>query len=95
MTHVIPETPPDYDDARLTERPDGFYWQSKSGGKEFGPFPTLLEAVRDMQYRDNAEIEPGETLEEAEADLGIADWIDPETGEPAEESIPRVGDDRS
>lgn len=95
MTHVIPETPPDYDDARLTERPDGFYWQSKSGGKEFGPFPTLLAAVLDMQYRDNAEIESGESLEEAEADLGIADWIDPETGEPAEECIPRVGDDQS
>ena len=88
MTHVIPETPPDYDTTRVIERPDGFYWQSKSSGREFGPFLTLLEAVQDMQYRDNAEIEPGETLEEAEADLGIADWIDPETGGPAEESIP-------
>ena len=95
MTYVIPETPPDYDTTRVIERPDGFYWQSKSGGRESGPFPTLLEAVQDMQYRDNAEIEPGETLEEAEADLGIADWIDPETGGPAEESIPRVADDRS
>ena len=95
MTHVIPETPPDYDDTRIIERPDGFYWQSKSGGKEFGPFPTLLEAVVDMQYRNDAEIEPGETLEQAEADLGIADWIDPETGEPAEEGVPRVGDNRS
>lgn len=95
MTHVIPETPPDYDDTRLIERPDGFYWQSKSGGKEFGPFPTLLAAVLDMQYPDNAEIEPEESLEEAEADLGITDWIDPETGESAEASIPRVGDDRS
>lgn len=94
MTHMIPETPPDYDDRRLIERPDGFYWQAKSGGKEFGPFPTLIAAVLDMQYCDDAEIEPGESLEEAEADLGIADWIDPETGEPAEESIPRVGDDR-
>ncbi len=95
MAQVIPQTPPDYDATRIIERPDGFYWQPKSGGKEFGPFPTLLAAVLDMQYRDNAEIEPGESLEEAEADLGIADWIDPETGEPAEESIPRVGDDRS
>lgn len=93
MTHVIPETPPDYDDTRITERPDGFYWQPRSCGREFGPFP--LEAVLDMQYRGSAGIEPGETLEEAEADLGIADWIDPETGEPAEESIPRVGDARS
>ena len=95
MTHMIPETPPDDDDTRIIERPDGFYWQSKAGGKDFGPFPTLLAAVQDMQVRDNAEVEPGETLEEAEAEIGIADWIDPETGEPAEESIPRVGDDRS
>ena len=95
MTHVIPETPPDYDDTRIVERPDGFYWQSKSGGREFGPLPSLLAAVLDMQYRATGEVEPGETLEEVEADLGIADWIDPETGEPAEESIARVGDDRS
>lgn len=72
--------------------PRRFYWQSKSG-KEFGPFPTLLEAIQDMQYRDNPEVEPGETLAEAEADLGIADWIDPETGEPAQGSTPRVADD--
>jgi hypothetical protein len=92
MTHIIPETPPDYDKTRIIERPDGFYWQSKSGSDESGPFPSLIEAIQDMQYRDNSEIEPGETLEEAEADAGIADWIDPETGEPAEESIPRLED---
>lgn len=60
---------------------------------EYGPFPTLLEAVRDMQYRDESEVEqfePGETLEEAESDIGIADWVDAETGEPAEENPPRL-----
>ncbi len=93
MTQVIPETPPQYDEARISERPDGFYWQPKSGGKEFGPFPSLLEAVLDMEYRDSADIEPGESLEEAESDIGIADWIDPDTGEPAEESVPRLGDE--
>ena len=92
MTHIIPETPPDYDKTRIIECSDGFYWQSKSGGDESGPFPSLIEAILDMQYRDNSQIEPGETLEEAEADAGIADWIDPETGEPAEESIPRLED---
>lgn len=92
MTHIIPETPPDYDKTRIIERPDGFYWQSKIGGDESGPFPSLIEAIQDMQYRDNSQVEPGETLEEAEADAGIADWIDPETGEPAEESIPRLED---
>lgn len=95
MTHVIPETPPDYDDTRIIERPDGFYRRPKSRGEEFGPFPTLLEAVFDMQYRDNAGIEPGETIEQAEADLGLADRNDPESGEPAEKSIPRLGEDRS
>ena len=93
MSHAIAETQPDYEATRVIERPDGFYWQFRSGGKEFGPFPTLLAATQDMQYQGNAEVESGETLEQAEADLGIADWIDPETGEPAEESIPRVRDD--
>ncbi len=92
MIQVIPETPPEYDSTRIIERPDGFYWQATSGGRDFGPFPTLLAAVMDMQYHDDGEIEPGETLEEAEADIGIADWIDSETGEPAEEGVPRVRD---
>lgn len=91
-TKVIPETPPDYDATRVIERPDGFYWQSMIDGEEFGPFPSLLEAVQHMQYQGDGEIEPGETLEEAEADLGISGWIDPDTGELAEESIPRVED---
>jgi hypothetical protein len=90
MTQVIPQTPPEYDSTRIVERPNGFYWQSKTGAEEFGPFATLLEAVQDMQYRDDAAVEPGETVEEAEAEIGIADWVDPETGEPAEESVPRV-----
>jgi hypothetical protein len=94
MTQRIPETPPDYDRARIVERPDGFYWQSKDGGKEFGPFETLIAAVQDMQRGDGeqAEPEPGETLEEAESEIGIAEWVDPETGEPAEENRPRLED---
>lgn len=92
MRQAIPETAPDYDETRIIERPDGFYWQARDGGKEYGPFPTLLAAVQDMEYRDNAEPEPGETLAEAEADIGMADWIDQETGEPAEESPPRLNE---
>lgn len=92
MTHIIPETPPDYDKTRVIERPDGFYWQAKDGGEEFGPFPTLIAAVQDMQYGDDSEFEPGETVAEAEAEIGIAEWIDPETGEPAEENVPRLED---
>ena len=92
MSHVIPETPPDYDRTRVIERPDGFYWRPKGTAREFGPFATLLEAVHDMQATDGDAQEPGETLEEAEAEVGIADWIDPETGEPAEESRPHLED---
>jgi hypothetical protein len=92
MTQVIPETPPDYDRTRIVERPDGYYWQSKDGGREFGPFTTLLEAVQDMEAGGDGESEPGETLAEAESEIGIADYADPDTGEPAEEQRPRLDD---
>jgi len=90
MTHPIPETPPDYDATRIVERPDGVYWQSKEGGREYGPFDTLMQAVQEMQSSDGAALEPGETLEQAESEIGIAEWIDPETGEPSEEGSPRL-----
>jgi hypothetical protein len=89
MSRSIPETTPDFDRTRVTERPDGFYWQAKDNGREYGPFATLLEAVQSMEADDRAP-EPGETLEEAEAEIGIADFVDPDTGEPAEESRPRL-----
>lgn len=93
MTQVIPETPPDYDRTRIVERPNGFYWQSKDGGREFGPFETLLEAVQDMEAGGgDAESAPGETLAEAEDEIGIADYKDPETGELAEEQRTRLED---
>jgi hypothetical protein len=90
MKRVIPPTVPDYDEARIVDRPDGYYWQSKDGGRECGPFATLLEAVQDMQVSDDETPEPGETLAEAEAELGIADWIDPDTGQLAEEESTRI-----
>lgn len=80
---LIPETPADSDDARIIERPNGFYWQS-AGGAEYGPFRSLLEASEDMARGDDEGPEPGESLQEAEAEIGIGDWIDPDTGEPAE-----------
>jgi hypothetical protein len=92
MTQVIPETPPEYDRTRILERPDGYYWQSKDGGREFGPFATLLEAVQDMEVGGEAVPEEGETLAEAEDEIGIADYKDPDTGEPAEEQRPRIED---
>jgi hypothetical protein len=92
MSQLLPETPPDYDTTRIIERPNGFFWQSTAGGEEFGPFPTLLEAVQDMQYRDRGTLEPGENLEEAQAELGIEDWFDPDTGAPAGRGVPRLED---
>jgi hypothetical protein len=89
---VIPETSPESDRARVIERPDGFYWQSKDGGKESGPFVTLLEAVEDMQYNADSDFEPGESVGQAEDEIGISDWVDPDTGELAEELTPRIED---
>ncbi len=92
MAIPIPQTPPDYDKTRVIERPDGFYWQDKDTGREFGPFPSLVEAVEDMEYSADSDTGIGEGLQEAEDELGIADWIDADTGLPAEESIPHIED---
>lgn len=86
MTTNIPETPAEFDNTRILERPDGFYWQDKETEEVFGPFSTLLEAVQDMEYSADSDYEPGESLQEAESELGIADWNDPDTGLPAEET---------
>lgn len=83
---------PEEDRARIIERPDGFYYRAERGNGEYGPFPTLAEAVADMQATGEEDFEPGETLEEAEDEIGISSWIDPDTGEPAEEGIPRTED---
>jgi hypothetical protein len=92
MKQVIPETNPDYDTARVIERPDGFYWQTKDGRREYGPFETLIAAVQDMDVLDDESQEPGESLQEAEAEIGMSDWIDPETGEPAEANVHHLED---
>ena len=92
MKKIIPETSPEFDRARVIERPDGFYWQSKDGGKESGPFETMLEAVEDMQYNADSDFEPGESVAQAEDEIGIAEWVDPDTGELAEELTPRIED---
>jgi hypothetical protein len=91
-SQMIPETPPEYDHTRIIERPDGFYWLDKDTNEEYGPFPTLLAAVEDMEYKADSDFEPAETLQEAEEEIGISDWIDPDTGLPAEESLPHLND---
>ena len=92
MGHTVPAGTPEADRARVLERPDGFYWRSEDRKSEYGPFPTLIAALADMQETGDSGYEPGESLEEAEDEIGIAAWIDPDTGEPAEESGPRIKD---
>lgn len=89
----IPQTSPDYDHTRVIERPDGFYWQDKRSDTLYGPFPTLLGAVQDMQDHDGDGYEEGETLEEAESEIGMAGWIDQETGRPAEDTPTHLADE--
>ena len=77
---------------RVLERPDGFYGQSEDGKEQYGPFPSLKDAVAAMNSAEESAYEPGETLEEAEEEIGISKWIDPDTGQPAEDSVPRIDD---
>src|SRR3954463_15027097 len=81
---------------RVIERPDGFYWESKSGGEPHGPFPSLAEAEADMlaggASAEGEDVEEAGSLHEAESDLGINEWIDPDTGGPAEDNVPRIED---
>lgn len=85
MTEPIPEISSLCDQTRIIERPDGFYWQDVLTDALYGPFPTLLEAVQDMEYSAESDFEPGETLAEAEAEIGVTGWVDPVTGEPLDE----------
>ena len=77
----------------ILERPDGFYWEPKSGELR-GPFVTRAEADADRLAGGATEeaLEAGETLQEAESEIGMAEWIDPDTGGPAEDNIPRIED---
>lgn len=93
MTQAIPTTPAEYDSTRVIERPDGFYWQSLDGGRDHGPFPTLLEAVLDMQAVDDEhEGDALEAVREAEDVLGVPEWVDPETGHLADDEWTRTED---
>ena len=86
-----PTPPVESDRTRITERPDGFYWQSLDGGREYGPFPTLLEAQLDMQAVDDEAAGDADTaIRDAEAALGVPEWVDPETGHLADDEWTRT-----
>jgi len=89
---VEPKLHEEDEQTRLIERPDGFYWQNKFSEKLYGPFPTLIDAMEDTQYREDSNYEEGESLIEAEAEIGISDWVDPDTGELAEGPTPHFND---
>lgn len=93
LSSLKEQTQPDDDMARIIERPDGFYWQDSLTERMYGPFPTLLKAMEDMQYQEDSDYEEGESLQEAEAEIGISDWIDPDTGELAEGTSPHLSDE--
>ena len=95
MTTTTPAAPipSENDQARILERPDGFYWQDTVTGQQYGPFATRIEALQDMELQNDNSIEEGESLEDAEEEIGISTWIDPETGEPAEDMSTRHSDD--
>jgi len=80
---------------RVIERPDGFYWESKTTKEQRGPFATRAEADADLLAGGEADSEfdpEAETLQEAESELGISEWIDPDTGGPAEDNVPHIED---
>jgi hypothetical protein len=80
-------------DEPILKRPDGFYWQRKSGELR-GPFVTRGEAEADRLADGSADgdFDAGESLQEAESEIGMAEWIDPDTGVPAEDNVPRLED---
>jgi len=79
----------------IHERPDGYYWTTSDGHREFGPFTSYDQARADRDRFDDRALEPGESLDEAEDELGIGKWIDPDTGSPAEGASPPHLDDDS
>jgi hypothetical protein len=84
----------EFADEPVLKRPDGFYWQKKSGELR-GPFVTRAEAEADRLaggIADEADFDVGESLQEAESEIGVAEWIDPDTGGPAEDHVPRLED---
>lgn len=73
---AIPETSSEFDHANIIERPDGFYWQDTETGKTYGPFRNMSDAMADMEFNADSEVEASDSLEEAEAELGVLDGVE-------------------
>jgi hypothetical protein len=85
MKIATPELHMNHGVTKVMERASGFYWKFKAASKEYGPFPTLLDAITDMEADDDAGDGSGDSP--ADADIGITVWMDPETGLPPEAAI--------
>jgi hypothetical protein len=92
MTGRKPAVPTDFEDGQIVERPDGFYWVPAGGGRERGPFPSIEEAIAEMQEPDEELESDDESVREAEEALGIPEWVDPDTGQLADDEHTRIED---
>lgn len=90
MRRPIPSITPDDERRRIVERNDGFYWLPLEGGREHGPFATLMAAMLDMQDTGEAEDVDPDDIRQAEGLLGVPDWVDPETGQLADDEWTRT-----
>src|SRR5260221_3239497 len=72
---------------RVLERPDGFYWQEKEGGEEYGPFPTRAEAEADMES-DGVAATGSDAVHDAGSELRISQRVDPDSGEAPADPVP-------
>jgi hypothetical protein len=90
---VAPEVAAELEGALVIERRDGFWLQPAPGGREMGPYATLVEAIEDYRAsEDEDDLDSEDTLADLEAQFGVADWIDPETSAPAEDGVPHLED---
>jgi hypothetical protein len=71
----------------ISLKPDGYYWQTEDGHREFGPFESYELAAADLHVGEE-NLGPSDALNQVEAEIGIAGWIDADTGSPAEGQSP-------
>ncbi len=75
--------------AELLHEADGWYWRSRDGREQAGPFASAADAQADAQAA-LAGAEPGGLLRDVEQQIGVADWVDPDSDGPAEGFVPRI-----
>ncbi len=61
---------------RVVARPDGYYWVADDGEQEFGPFPTVAQALAAANEAIESAVEEADALHDAEAEIGVAERLD-------------------